>query len=119
MLKTSLMFLYQEHKENGDVMDLGEFDWTGLIYRKIIVFMSRPNRKFPSYYGDGVLFQCGHAYTDSRADRVCCQKRSLILRMCNAILTWLHANRAELEELQELYPALRLEVYNRRSLHCD
>ena len=52
-------------------------------------------------------------------DRACCHKRELILRMCDAMLNWLRANRAELEELQELYSELRLEVYNRTSLHRD
>ena len=72
-------------------------------------------RKLATYYGDGVLFQCGDHADDDRVDRVCCQKRLLILRMCDAILAWLNRNRAELQELQELYPCCRLEVYNRKT----
>ena len=49
--------------------------------------------------------------------------------MCDVILAWLRQHKAELQELQEMYPDLRLEVYSRncsfrtfsyqRSLHSD
>ena len=117
MLKTSLMFLHQEHKDNPSVMKQSEFDCAEMILKKVVDFVHK--RKFPTYYGDGVLFQCGDHPDDDTLDRACCHKRELILRMCDAMLSWLRANRAELEELQELYPELRLEVYNRTSLHRD
>ena len=49
-----------------------------------------------------MLFQCGDHTDDDRVDRVCCQKRTLILRLCDVILTWLKDNRDELMRLQNL-----------------
>ena len=49
-----------------------------------------------------MLFQCGDHADDDRVDRVCCQKRALILRLCDVILTWLKDNRDELMRLQSL-----------------
>ena len=117
MLKTCLMTLYEEHKKNRSKMKAKQVIWTKMIYERLREFIH--NGELKTYYGDGVLFQCGDHPDDDTLDRACCHKRELILRMCDAMLSWLRANRAELEELQELYPELRLEVYNRTSLHRD
>ena len=65
------------------------------------------------YYGDGALFQCSHVGDDTGIRRLCCHKRALIMRMCDAIIQWLHEHRAELQELEDVYDDCRLEVYNR------
>ena len=56
-------------------------------------------RNLETYYGDGVLFQCGDHADDDRVDRVCCQRRLLILRMCDAILEFLDNHQRELQVL--------------------
>ena len=82
--------------------------WTEMIYEKLREFIH--SRELKTYYGDGVLFQCGDHADDDRVDRVCCQKRLLILRMCDAILTWLNENRRVLGERLTSPPIL---VYRR------
>ena len=78
-----------------------ELTWAEMIYEKLKQFVT--NRKLPTYYGDGVLFQCGDHVDDERVHRVCCQKRALILRLCDVIVTWLRDNRAELLRLERLH----------------
>ena len=101
MLKTSLMFLHQQHKDILIIMEQCEFDWSEMILKKVVAFVR--SRNFPTYYGDGVLFQCGDHADDDRVDRVCCQKRALILRLCDVIVSWLHDNKAELRRLERLH----------------
>ena len=95
MLKTCLMKYFDENMDNTFVMKAKDRTWAEMIYRKLREYIN--NRKLTTYYGDGVLFQCGDHADDDRVDRVCCQKRLLILRMCDAILTWLIKNRLELK----------------------
>ena len=87
MLKPSLFFVCTENVSKPDVLLRDELMWADMIYEKLKQFVT--NRKLPTYYGDGVLFQCGdHAY-NGRVDSVSCQKRALILRLCDVILTFI------------------------------
>ena len=80
MLKTCLFFLYKKHRHNPLVMVSNELKWAEMIYRKLRRRVKR--RKLPTYYGDGVLFQCGDHTDDEKVDRVCCQNRALTFYAC-------------------------------------
>ena len=75
MLKTCLFFLFERHCKDVACMADDELMWAEKIYEKLKQFVT--NRKLPTYYGDGVLFQCGDHADDDSVDSVCCQKREL------------------------------------------
>ena len=110
MLKTCMFLLYDEHKNDPTVLKELEYDWAIKIYKQLRKCFEQG--KLETFYGDSVLFQCSHT-DDVSSDRICCLKRKFVLRMCDAIIQWLHEHRAELQELEDVYDDCRLEVYNR------
>ena len=101
MLKTCLFFLCEKRRGTSNHIFQNELTWAEMIYRELQLHVK--DRKLPTYHGDGVLFQCGDHADDDSVDRVCCQKRAIILRMCDVILLFLRDNRAELEWFQRFY----------------
>ena len=90
MLKTCLMFCYNEHKDDKNVLARKARDWTMMIYVKLLKFVEE-ERQLPTFYGDGVLFQCDKDHTEEgEINRACCLKRKLICRIADTILSWLH-----------------------------
>ena len=122
MLKTCLLFLCEENIPNRGALMRDELMWAEMIYEKLKQFVT--NRKLPTYYGDGVLFQCGDHADDDRVDRVCCQKRALILRLCDVILTFIKHNRSELQathsiDWQAAYEKILTQRRNRKAINED
>lgn len=64
MLKTCVMFLYDEHAQDGAVLSEDRYAWAERIYSRLEQHAFE--RKLPSYYGDGVLLQCGDHPLDSK-----------------------------------------------------
>ena len=95
MLKTCLILLFIDNQKNDVAFSASNCRWAEMIYRRLRKCIAA--RKLETYYGDGVLFQCGDHADDDRVDRVCCQKRLLIVRMCDGILEFLVNNRRELQ----------------------
>ena len=91
MLKTCLFTVYKEHAETNNLYGTVRA-WTERVYKRL--HKAVRHRKLPTYYGDGVLFQCKESTDDKN---VCCQDRLLIMRMCDAILNWLQANKTEVD----------------------
>ena len=95
MLKTCLFFLYAEQQNSPKTLQANSCQWSEMIYQRLRKCIAA--RKLETYYGDGVLFQCGDHTEDDKVNRVCCQRRLLILRMCDAILKFLGNHRTELQ----------------------
>ena len=67
--------------------------WAHRVYSKL--YNAVHDRNLPTYYGDGILFQCEKLTADGSTS--CCLKRQLILRVCDAILNWLEKNQIWLD----------------------
>ena len=98
MLKSTLLTLY--HEQNVKHRHRNEFDWAELIYEKLRRDVEQ--RYVPSFHRDAPLLKCAKDCSSSDNDkRVCCQRRLIILRICDSILMWLRKHKADLEKVDE------------------
>ena len=81
MLKTCLFFLCEKRRGSSNPIFQNELTWAEMIYKELQLHVK--DRKLPTYYGDGVLFQCGD-HADGDVSEILLRRLAIGLR-CRSV----------------------------------